>query len=132
MTFLLVSAVMFMLSSSVVEYSESSTGHSVFQTTLTIDTSSVVKSDTSPTKHVVPSQVSVFVDCRDFTEGNQLDVSLIDLVPNDDWYMAVNNLDDISQAALEVRVIEGAYDICQRVIDSDRYYKQQLKSERKV
>ena len=132
MTFLLVSAVMFMLSSSVVEYAENIKGHSVYKTTITVDTTPIVKSDTSTTKHLVPSTVTATVDCRDFSSDKSLDVSLIDISVSNEWLLALHNLDHTGALLLNTLGIETAHAVCQQVLGADRYYKQQLKSERKV
>jgi hypothetical protein len=132
MTFLFASVIIFMLSSSVSEYLDNSNGHSVYTTTITLGTQQVLPNDTSTTKKLAPDQVSIDVDCLDNTSNGKLSVDHVYLIPQDDWLAAKQHLDPISVGILETQALEGAHLICNKVLESERYYNYQLSTEQEV
>lgn len=132
MTFLIASVIMFMLSSSVSDYLDSSDGHSAFQTTLSFTTKDIVKSDTSATNYTVPNEVSIDVDCRDFTPDTKITVDHVFIIPQDTWFLAIKNLDKMSVGILETLAIGGAHDVCVSVLKADRHYRKQQHIQREA
>lgn len=132
MTFLIVSAVFFMLSASVAEYVDNSNGHVVFEATLMVDTAQFRQRDTSPTKHLIPDEIAIDFKCRDKSNDSELNVDAVEWTPTDDWYMATGMADDTTTLLMETHVVEQAFASCYTIIKMERYHKRTLENERRT